>query len=121
MGAAVSIHVPPPRAARLLTGAETDAEIARVLRAVPMKPAWSRTHRRVVRRPGYALRYVGRYRGDSPAMKVALAAFEDHGRRWVQARRDTLAELGCTDAPCRDRAPDLRIESTPRRPMGASL
>ena len=53
---------------------------------------------------------------DGPAMRAALAAFEDHGRRVVQARRDRLAELGCAEPPARDTRLDLTLATPGARP-----
>lgn len=65
-------------------------------------PAWRRTNRRCVRRAGYSLRYTGRFHGPSPAMREALAAMQNHRRRWDAARRETLHEIGSNEAPAID-------------------
>ena len=84
-------------------------------------PTWRRTNRRCVRRSGYALRYTGRFRGPSPAMRDAIAAMQDHRRRWDAARRDTLFEIGSNEAPALDGRLDLSHGAIGRRPFAGGL
>jgi len=84
----------------------------------PSWPIWTR--RRVVR-PRYILRFSSRPRGPSPAMRAAIAAMQDHRRRWDAARRDTLRELGSNAAPVSDVRIGLPPDVSPGRHFGGSL
>lgn len=84
-------------------------------------PSWPIWTRRCVRRPRYALRFTTRTRGPSPAMRAALAAMQDHRRRWDAARRDTLRELGSNAHPVSDVRIGLPPDVSPRRRFGGSL
>ncbi|WP_378974938.1 hypothetical protein [Methylobacterium komagatae] len=72
-----------------------------------------------MRRARYVLRFTTRTRGPSPAMRAALAAFEDHARRWVAARVEALGIGG--PAPVRDTRLDLSAGSRPACLTGGSL
>jgi len=84
-------------------------------------PTWRRTNPRRVRRSGYTLRYTGRFHGPSPAMRVAIAAMQDHRRRWDAARRETLRELGLNEPPALDGRLDLSPGPISRRPFAGGL
>ncbi|WP_342163028.1 hypothetical protein [Methylobacterium sp. SD21] len=84
-------------------------------------PSWPIWTRRRVRRPRYALRFTTRTRGPSPAMRAALAAFEDHARRWVAARVEVLAEGRLPVTPARDTRLDLSAGRRPACLSGGSL
>lgn len=84
-------------------------------------PAWRRTRRCCVRRPGYALRFTSRFRGPSPAMREAIAAMQDHRRRWDAARRETLREIGSNAIPAIDGRLDLSAGPMGRRPFAGGL
>lgn len=90
-------HFPAPRVR--LTDADIDAEIARTLGTDVTKA----THAGL-------------------ALPAAIAAVEDHARRWVQARRDTLRETGSDAEPARDTRLDLSLApAAVRSPTGALL
>ena len=58
----------------------------------------------------------------SPSLNAAIADVEDHARRWVQARRDTLRETGSDAEPVRDTRLDLSLApAAVRSPTGALL
>ena len=59
---------------------------------------------------------------ESPALKAAIAAVEDHARRWVAARVETNRELDRTEPPARDTRLDLSLApAAVRSPTGAPL
>lgn len=90
-------HFPAPRVR--LTDADIDAEIARTLGTDVTKA----THAGL-------------------AMPAAIAAVEDHARRWVAARVETNRELGRTEPPVRDTRLDLSLApAAVRSPTGALL